>query len=61
MKINGKKSFTISQLSKLEFLLIQSALYDYYQLEMNSSTEGITARGAAAANILSQINDFLEV
>ena len=59
MKVSGKRSFTLSQVDRLELLVIRAALNDYYQLEMNESVEqGITPQGEVALRLLNQINEY---
>ena len=61
MKVSGKRSFTLSQVDRLELLVIRAALNDYYQLEMNESEEqGISPQGEVALRLLNQVNDFYE-
>jgi hypothetical protein len=59
MKVSGKRSFTLSQVDRLELLVIRAALNDYYQMEMNESVEqGITPQGEVALRLLNQINEY---
>ena len=59
MKVSGKRSFTLSQVDRLELLVIRAALNDYYQMEMNGSVEqGITPQGVVALRLLNQINEY---
>ena len=59
MKVSGKRSFTLSQVDRLELLVIRAALNDYYQLEMNESDgQGITPQGEVALRLLNQINEY---
>ena len=59
MKVSGKRSFTLSQVDRLELLVIRAALNDYYQMEMNESVgQGITPQGEVALRLLNQINEY---
>ena len=61
MKITGKRTFTLSQLERFEFLVIRAALNDYYQLEMNREDGTITPQGKVALRVLNQINDYCDL
>ena len=61
MKITGKRSFSLSQLERVEMLIIRPALNEYYQMEMHECANGgITAKGEIALRILNNINDFFD-
>jgi hypothetical protein len=61
MKISGKRAFTLSQLDRLELLVIRAALNDYYQMEMNECKDGgITPQGGIGLTLLNQINDHCD-
>ncbi len=62
MKISGKRTFTLSQLERFEFLVIRAALNEYYKMEMNDCLEGgITPQGEVALRVLNQINDYCDL
>jgi len=61
MKVSGKRTFTLSQLTKLELLVIRAALNDYYKKQLEGCDEGwITTQGEIALGTLNQLNEHAD-
>lgn len=55
MDVKGKKSFTLSKLTKLQLLVLRRALNDYYSRYLEAD-----ATGEVSLRMLNQLNDHWE-